>query len=77
MLLKDSFFRERFKDVQDISKRILSYLLKESKSSLNELSANSILFAKDLSPLETAEASQKRSRPLYQNEEVLQPMPLS
>lgn len=56
---KDSFFRERFRDVQDISKRILSYLLKESKSSLNDLSSNSILFAKDLSPLETAEASQK------------------
>ena len=56
---EDSFFRERFKDVQDISRRILSYLLKESKNFLNELSSDSILIAKDLSPLETAEASHK------------------
>lgn len=56
---EDPFFQERFKDVQDISSRILSYLLKESKSLLSDLSADSILFAKDLSPSETAEASQK------------------
>jgi phosphoenolpyruvate-protein phosphotransferase (PTS system enzyme I) len=58
----DSFFRERFKDVQDISVRILSYLLKEAKGALNDLKADSILFAKDISPSETAEASQKRVR---------------
>lgn len=59
---KDAFFRERFRDVQDISKRILSYLFKESKNSLQDLNADSdfILFAQDLSPLETAEASQKQ-----------------
>lgn len=57
---EDPFFHERFKDVQDISKRILSYLLKESKSFTNDITSDSILFAKDLSPLETAEASQKR-----------------
>lgn len=56
---EDPFFQERFKDVQDISSRILSYLLKESKNLLNDLSPDSILFAKDLSPSETAEASQK------------------
>lgn len=59
---KDAFFRERFRDVQDLSKRILSYLLKECKSSLSDLCSDSILFAKDLSPSETAEASQKQVR---------------
>lgn len=59
---KDAFFRERFRDVQDLSKRILNYLLEESKSSLSDLCSESILFAKDLSPLETAEASQKQVR---------------
>lgn len=56
---EDTFFQERFKDVQDISRRILNYLLEESKSTLEELQPGSILFAKDLSPTETAEASQK------------------
>lgn len=56
---EDTFFQERFKDVQDISRRILNYLLEESNNSFNELPSDSILFAKDLSPLETAEASQK------------------
>lgn len=57
--LEDPFYRERFNDVQDVSKRIMSYLLQESKSSLNDLSADSILFTMDLSSSETAEASQK------------------
>ncbi|MBS4167238.1 Phosphoenolpyruvate-protein phosphotransferase [Neochlamydia sp. AcF65] len=57
--LEDMFFRERFKDVQDISRRIMAYLHQETKSAFDELLPDSILFVKDLSPAETAEASQK------------------
>lgn len=59
---ENAFFTERFEDIHDISRRILRYLNQETKSSLHDLSSESILFAKDLSPAETAEASQKKVR---------------
>lgn len=58
-IIEDLFFRERFRDVQDISRRIMSYLRNESRSAFDGLEPDSILFVKDLSPAETAEASQK------------------
>lgn len=58
-VMEDLFFRERFRDVQDIARRIIAYLRNETKSAFEGLLPDSILFVKDLSPAETAEASQK------------------
>lgn len=57
--MSDAFFRERFSDIQDITRRIMNHLRKSSKNTLPQLAYDSILFAEDLSPSETAEASQK------------------
>lgn len=54
--LTGSVFKERIKDVQDISKRIMRNLKKSAKITLADIPANSIVFASDLSPSEAAEA---------------------
>jgi phosphotransferase system enzyme I (PtsI) len=54
--ISDSFFQERFKDVQDISRRILRHLQEEAKFSLADLPIDSIVFAEELSPSDAAEA---------------------
>ncbi len=54
--ISDSFFQERFKDVQDISRRIISHLQEDSKFSFAELPIDSIVFAEELSPSDAAEA---------------------
>lgn len=62
--LSDPFFRERFKDVQDISRRVLSYLLKTVRFSLVDLPPQSIIFARDFTPSDVAEAKQADVRGL-------------
>lgn len=57
--LKDSFFRERFKDIQGISRRIMSHLLQSVRITLADIPPHSIVFARDLSASEIAEASQR------------------
>jgi phosphotransferase system enzyme I (PtsI) len=57
--IKDPYFKERFKDLEDISHRIFSYLRKGIKQYLPERAKNSVLFIDDLSPSQTAEASKK------------------
>lgn len=57
--IKDPFFRERFKDIQDISRRIQGYLNESARVSLAEIPAGSIVIAKDLSASEAAEAHDK------------------
>lgn len=54
--LTDPFFRERFKDIQDISRRVMSYLLKSVRISLNHIPADSIVFTKELTASDVAEA---------------------
>jgi phosphotransferase system enzyme I (PtsI) len=54
--ISDTFFQERFKDVQDISRRILRHLQEDSKFSLADLPIDSIVFAEELSPSDAAEA---------------------
>lgn len=54
--LTNPFFRERFKDVEDISRRILYYLQGESTRPLENVPANSIVFAKELAASDAAEA---------------------
>ena len=54
--ISDKFFRERFKDIQDISHRIMGHLRKSVRMSLAEIPRNSVVFASDLVPSDTAEA---------------------
>lgn len=54
--LPDPFFRERFKEIQDISRRVIGYLQANHRLSLINLPRDSIIFSRDLSISETAEA---------------------
>ncbi|MCB1181484.1 MAG: phosphoenolpyruvate--protein phosphotransferase [Chlamydiia bacterium] len=54
--ITDQFFRERFKDFQDITRRIFGHLLANEKCPLSEISQARIIFAHELSPSDTAEA---------------------
>lgn len=54
--IKDPFFRERFKDIQDISRRILGHLRHNAHNCLANVPANSIVFSSDLTACDTAEA---------------------
>lgn len=58
--LSDKVFKERIKDVQDISKRIMRNLKKSANISLADIPMNSIVFASDLAPSEAAEANKSR-----------------
>lgn len=55
--LPNQFFRERFKDVQDISRRILNHLRSSIRISLKNLPPNSIVFSRELAASDTAEAN--------------------
>lgn len=55
--ITDEFFRERLKDFQDISRRVIGHLRKNERYTLNQLSYRSIVFAHELSPSDTAEAN--------------------
>jgi phosphotransferase system enzyme I (PtsI) len=54
--ITDKFFHERVKDFQDISRRIIAHLQQHKLESLGVLDKKSIVFAKELSPSDTAEA---------------------
>jgi len=54
--ISDKFFRERFKDIQDVSHRILGHLRKSVRMSLADIPKNSIVFARELVPSDIAEA---------------------
>jgi phosphotransferase system enzyme I (PtsI) len=56
-LLPDPIFRERFKDIQDISRRVMSYLLKIVRASSSEIPDGSILFARELTTTDIVEAN--------------------
>lgn len=55
--IPDEFFRERLKDFQDISRRIIGHLRKHERCTLAQLGLKSIVFAHELSPSDTAEAN--------------------
>lgn len=55
--LHNSFFRERFKDIQDISRRIMGHLGTHARISLAQLPPESIIFSRELTASETAEAN--------------------
>lgn len=54
--LSDPFFRDRFKDIQDISRRVMEYLHEGGRLSLNDIPLGSIVFSPDLTPSDMAEA---------------------
>lgn len=54
--IADPFFRERFKDIQDISRRILGHLRNSVQKCLADTPGDSIVFASDLTAFDTAEA---------------------
>ncbi len=54
--MKDAFFRERFKDIQDISRRVMGYLNESVRVSLADILPGSIVFAKELTASDAAEA---------------------
>lgn len=55
--ITDVFFRERLKDVQDISRRIIGHLRKHERSTLGQLTSHCVVFAHELHPSDTAEAN--------------------
>lgn len=54
--ISDKFFRERFKDIQDIYRRIMGHLRESVRISLAEIPKNSIVFSHEIAPTDTAEA---------------------
>lgn len=58
--MRDTFFRERFKDLQDIGRRIISHLRHTVRISLADVPKGSIIFANELSASEAAEADPER-----------------
>lgn len=55
--ITDPFFRERFKDIQDISRRVMGHLLETVRFSMADIPENSIIFAHEFSPSDIAEAN--------------------
>lgn len=57
--IPDPFFRERVGDILDVSKRVMAHLKNQSMSTgLSQVPADSIVFSQELSPSDTAEATQ-------------------
>ena len=54
--MEDPFFRERYRDIQDISKRILSHLREGTRISLTDTPNNCVVCARELTPSDVAEA---------------------
>ncbi len=57
--MRDPFFRERFKDIQDVARRVIGHLRHTVRISLAEAPPGSIVFANELSASEAAEADPK------------------
>lgn len=62
--LIDPFFRERFKDLQDISNRILNHLVKSVRLSFENIPPQCILFATDFTPSDVVEAKRANVKAL-------------
>ncbi|OHE76268.1 MAG: phosphoenolpyruvate--protein phosphotransferase, partial [Verrucomicrobia bacterium RIFCSPHIGHO2_12_FULL_41_10] len=56
-VLQDSYFRERVRDIVDLSRRILSHLRQGPHSKMMEMTHNSVILAHELVPSETIEAN--------------------
>ncbi len=58
--LSDPFFRERSKDVQDVSRRVMGYLKERPRLSLDKLPNGSIVVVQELTASDVAEASSNK-----------------
>lgn len=58
--MRDTFFRERFKDIQDVAKRVIGHLRHTIRISLSDVPPGSIVFANELSASEAAEADPEK-----------------
>lgn len=54
--IPDQLFRERSKDIQDISHRVMCNLRNVTRRSIGEAPKSSVVFARELTPSDTAEA---------------------
>lgn len=61
--IADPFFKERFKEIQDLSRRILGNLAEGDQQSLSNIPKDSIIFSTELTALNTAEATSGAYRP--------------
>jgi len=52
--IDDEYLKERIIDISDINKRLIGNLQKKKKMNLSDISENSIIFAADITPSETA-----------------------
>lgn len=52
--IEDEYLKERIIDISDINKRLIGNLQKKNKMNLSDVNENSIIFASDLTPSETA-----------------------
>ena len=57
-LIKDQIFRERFKDIQDVSRRLFAHLRNSMHISLIDIPLGSVVFSRDLVPSDVIEARQ-------------------
>ncbi len=57
---KDTFFQQRIVDVTDLSQRILGHLGSKEKPAMDQIPPNSVVFAKELVPSETAAVQANR-----------------
>lgn len=55
--LANSFFSDRFKDVKDIARRIMNHLRRSARITLANIPENSIIFSKEITTSDTAEAN--------------------
>lgn len=58
--IQDPFFRERGRDLLDISRRVLSHLRKKERSSLSLLPPGTVVFSHEIAASDVAEASPKQ-----------------
>ncbi|MEI8366124.1 MAG: phosphoenolpyruvate--protein phosphotransferase [Parachlamydiaceae bacterium] len=58
--ITDPFFQERFREIQDIYRRVLRHLRNDEQAGLSDLPGDSIIFSQDITSLDTAEADNHR-----------------
>lgn len=58
--LVDPYFRERKRDIEDIARRLLGYLMDRQRKQLKQLPLQGVLFAQEMTPSLVAEANNRK-----------------
>lgn len=58
--IADPFFQERFREIQEIYRRVLRHLRNDEQAHFSDLPGDSIIFSQDITALDTAEADNHR-----------------